>query len=108
MPSCASLAKRLLLLLVLAAAVVEASLHAKETLERPTVDARARGKHGKEGKGKDRPPNPDADLECNYCHKKGHRSANCRKRIADEKKKADNNNGKDRGDSCVCTFRQQQ
>ncbi|CAK0866686.1 unnamed protein product [Prorocentrum cordatum] len=46
---------------------------------------KGRGK-GKDGKGKERPPNPDAEIECNYCHKKGHRSANCRKRIADEKK----------------------
>ncbi|CAK0850454.1 unnamed protein product [Prorocentrum cordatum] len=46
---------------------------------------KGRGK-GKDGKGKERPPNPDAEIECHYCHKKGHRSANCRKRIADEKK----------------------
>ncbi|CAK0811173.1 unnamed protein product [Prorocentrum cordatum] len=45
---------------------------------------KGRGK-GKDGKGKERPPNPDAEIECHYCHKKGHRSANCRKRIADEK-----------------------
>ena len=56
---------------------------------------KGRGK-GKDGKGKDKPPNPDADLECNYCHKKGHRSANCRKRIADEKKKSGNPDGKNK------------
>ena len=51
---------------------------------------KGRGK-GKDGKGKDKPPNPDAEIECNYCHKKGHRSANCRKKIADEKKTAATN-----------------
>ncbi|CAK0855027.1 unnamed protein product [Prorocentrum cordatum] len=51
---------------------------------------RGRGK-GKEGEGNTRPSNPNAGLECNYCHKKGHRSANFRKRIADEKKVAANN-----------------
>ena len=51
---------------------------------------KGRGK-GKDGKGKEKPPNPDAEIECNYCHKKGHRSANCRKKIADEKKTAATN-----------------
>ncbi|CAK0909889.1 unnamed protein product [Prorocentrum cordatum] len=41
--------------------------------------------NGKEAEGKEGQPNPGADLECIHCHKKGHRSANCRKRIADNK-----------------------
>eukprot|EP00959_Pyramimonas_sp_CCMP1952_P199911 4181487-Pyramimonas_sp.AAC.1 len=56
---------------------------------------KGRGK-GREGKGKERPPKPDADLECNYCHKKGHRSANCRTRIADEKKATANHDNTDK------------
>ena len=51
---------------------------------------KGRGK-GKEGKGKDKSSNPDATMECNYCHKIGHRSANCRKKIADERNKMSNN-----------------
>ena len=50
---------------------------------------RGKGKDGKGSKGKDKTSNPDAEMECHYCHKKGHRSANCRKKIADEKKTAD-------------------
>ena len=33
------------------------------------------------------PPPPKFDGECSYCKKKGHKRKDCRKRIADEKKK---------------------
>ena len=49
----------------------------------------AKGKDGKGSKGKDKSSNPDAEIECHYCHKKGHRKRDCRKRIADEKNVTD-------------------
>ncbi|CAK0848555.1 unnamed protein product [Prorocentrum cordatum] len=49
---------------------------------------------GKEGEGEERQPNPDTDPECNNWRKNGHRSANSRNRIADEKKAAANRDDK--------------
>ncbi len=66
-------------------------------------------KEGKGNKGNNPPPgtgkgkgtkgqsdNPNKDKECRYCHKLGHIRADCRKRIADEKAKANKGSGKSR------------
>ena len=63
---------------------------ARETLSGPTpmdVSAVYKGKKGKEknkgksddkGKEKDPAANPDAEIICYYCHRKGHRKRDCR------------------------------
>ena len=51
--------------------------------------------HGKGGQGRGKgAANHNKDVECHYCHKKGHIKADCRKRSADEKGKKGAGKGK--------------
>ena len=71
---------------------------ARETLNGPTpmdVSAIYKGKKGKgkskgkideKGKEKDPTANPDAEIICYYCHRKGHRKRDCRAIEKDNKK----------------------
>ena len=71
-------------------------------------------KEGKGNKGNNPPPgtgkgkgtkgqsdSPNKDKECRYCHKLGHIRADCRKRIADEKAKANKGSGKSRAQAAA-------
>ena len=77
---------------------IRSIIMARETLNGPTpmdVSAIYKGKKGKEkgkgksddkGKEKDPTANPDAEIICYYCHRKGHRKRDCRAFEKDSKK----------------------
>ena len=77
---------------------IRSIIMARETLNGPTpmdVSAVYKGKKDKEkgkgksddkGKEKDPAANPDAEIICYYCHRKGHRKRDCRTFEKDSKK----------------------
>ena len=69
----------------------------RELKARKAIKVSQRGPKGS-GQTSTPTPNPNKDKTCHYCHKVGHMSSECRKRIKDEAKKAKKEaKGKGRG-----------